>query len=122
MIEIILDKRQARSGWEPDTNTIIFGADINPQRAGHEISHARLRHSLATSLVGRLVAEKDAWMDALRRLPPEEIKVSEIDRDFSTYVDGVARVYGEGSQQYKVALNFRERILDYARERRKELR
>lgn len=122
MIEIVLDKGQARSGWEPDTDTVVFGADISPQVAGHEISHALLRHSVATSLVGHLIAEKDAWMDALRKLPPEEICVSEIDDSFSTYTNEIARRYGRQSPQNRVALSYKKEVLDYARKRRKELR
>ena len=118
-IHLIVD-RNVRSFWSPASREIVLGSGYTPLEAGHEIAHARLGHDLSGSALADIVQERDAWMETLRRIPPEEISTSEIRRSLSSYLHEIADTYGRSSRQHLMAKKLCGGVIDYARKRKKE--
>lgn len=107
--------------WDPSFRTLTITRD--PLEASHEISHIKLGHtSSAGSKLSDLLEEREAWKEALRRISPEEIRVSKIRRDMSTYLDEVGREYGYFSPQYRIGSKWLEEVESLAEKRKKEVR
>lgn len=116
MIEIEYNPA-VRSYWDPVDKAIVLGS-YSPQEFAHEFAHAKFGHGFQASALSEFYEERDAWREALRRLPPEEIRVSEVEEALSTYVNSPFLT----SEQRRMALRLSEEVIHYAKQRKKEAR
>lgn len=113
---IVVDESQPGSCWSSRDSAIYLGRRYNPQDVAHEIAHVRLGHNRSYSLMADFLEEREAWMDALRRLPPEEVRVKEVEYGLTSYIRGLT------SSQKKVARRMRDEVVAYASKRKEEAR
>jgi len=115
---IFLAKEGVPSFFNPSRNILVLSSD--PLEAAHELAHVRLGHSISGSSLFELNEEREAWKEALRRINPDEIKVSKVERDMNTYLEEVGREYGYGGAQYQIGSRWLEEVISLARKRKKE--
>jgi len=105
--------------WDPQFRILTLSGD--PLDTGHELAHVRLGHTHSMgSILGDLVEEREAWKEALRRISPEEIKVSQVSDSLNTYLEEVGKRYGYGSSQYQMGSKMVGEVVEYAKKRKKE--
>lgn len=90
--------------WNPGKEEILLPTDptwkeYSPMVLSHELGHQRLGHGrhLGTSL-HELVLERDAWVFALSKLPPEEINLELVEYSLDDYLGRVDLEFGEGPE------------------------
>jgi hypothetical protein len=94
--------------------------DRLPLVLGHEVSHMRLGHdSLYISPMAELLEERDAWMDSLRRMAPEEVDPDFVNSCVGTYVLEIRKDYGSDSKQFEEAKKIRRELVSLARLKRR---
>lgn len=126
---VILDKpvdikvaEDQPSHWDPTGRVIYLGEGYTPLDAAHEIAHVKLGHDMSGSPLVDMVQEKDAWIEALRRMDPREVRVRDISNYLDSYLKNVDVAYGGSHQHTQMASRMKEEVIDYARKRKKEVR
>ena len=88
---------------------------------GHEIQHIQLGHVPAPygeSLMGETYNEAQAWKEAIRKMPKDEIDLEFINSALGSYVLQVKNEYGTGSPQLKEATRLRTQVRNLARKKK----